>query len=868
ARLALCVAVAIYSTLHYFNNFIVPTKDLFEIFQITSDFVYAKFEFNAKLLIMYGFGRCPEGSTAHVLNQYSVGPDSMYWRYCGYLFCSYLVLKCSELTALLIKANKVSINMMVCWLKACAGRGRSKNGQSVLIFGPEFQRLNSDCTDTECGGDGGGTGSVEPTENNNHNSLDVDTKPVTIDTVPDVTTGAAAAPVRFKSANLMIVWADLSFEMRPKLCRCQRGDGSGPLILDGIAGAIEYGTLNGLLGPSGSGKTTLMRCLNGRQSRPMTPDSLVYVNRQEPVVACFVTQNTAEHLLEGLTGRQTLVYAWKLKNSRLSRKETDVSLRAGVDDLLRELMISNIGDTLVERCSGGEQKRLAIATELTSRVKPNMLCIDEPTSGLDSDAAEVVVRCLRALTRRHRIAIVASIHQPNNELFLMFDTINVLAKGGHVVYAGPPDGLRARLAECDLPCGSGEAPIEKVLKHSAQGVTGNPAIDRMRRKAAELRDQLVKQCHQMSADMELMPTGAGLPTRAKWFTVIDFWYLLVRTMRIAYLSQWKALVIQFCVCIFIALPFSRSLNEDMVVPDSCLATNMTADLLECADSGLYLESQALISQNIKYNIVFMTLVTYLQIVITPLTFTSDVNIFINEQRNGWYSSGAYYWAKSTVDICPVLVTLLPFIGIMNKYKSWSKFGAYYGFLSISTLCSQSVGHIAGIVFSQDSKMALVLSFGIHYSMMILGNCIIPVKEFHRYIQYISHVSYIKHAFESIMIVIYGFDRCPAGTQSSVLNRFDLADDDRGIFWTNVRNMLIVFLGLKMLALFLLIFKSNYRLFRLSRRQPRPASGQPVPNGTGNDSNDSQNVVKLYEFDTISGHNDDYNDYNEREVSKM
>ncbi|CAG2182655.1 unnamed protein product, partial [Oppiella nova] len=145
----------------------------------------------------------------------------------------------------------------------------------------------------------------------------------------------------------------------------------------------------------------------------------------------------------------------------------------------------------------------------------------------------------------------------------------------------------------------------------------------------------------------------------------------------------------------------------MVNPDSCMPiANITAVDTTCLnDPEEFFLGESLLSQNVKYNLVFMTLVTYLQIVVTPLTFTSDVNIFINEQRNGWYSSGAYYWAKSTVDMFPVILTLLPFIGIMNKYKSITKFFAYLGFLSVSTLCSQNVGHIAGIIFSNDSKQA-------------------------------------------------------------------------------------------------------------------------------------------------------------------
>ena len=47
--------------------------------------------------------------------------------------------------------------------------------------------------------------------------------------------------------------------------------------------------------------------------------------------------------------------------------------------------MSDIGDNLIDNCSGGE-----IALELTSYSKSNILLIDEPTTGLDSNAAQVV----------------------------------------------------------------------------------------------------------------------------------------------------------------------------------------------------------------------------------------------------------------------------------------------------------------------------------------------------------------------------------------------------------------------------------------------------------------------------------------------
>jgi ABC-type multidrug transport system ATPase subunit len=91
--------------------------------------------------------------------------------------------------------------------------------------------------------------------------------------------------------------------------------------------------------------------------------------------------------MKGLTVRQILIYASKLKNSN---KQSKVDHENNINELMSELMISNIAYNFVDDCSGGELKRLAVASELISYRKPNLLCIDEPTTGLDSNAAEIV----------------------------------------------------------------------------------------------------------------------------------------------------------------------------------------------------------------------------------------------------------------------------------------------------------------------------------------------------------------------------------------------------------------------------------------------------------------------------------------------
>ena len=57
-----------------------------------------------------------------------------------------------------------------------------------------------------------------------------------------------------------------------------------------------------------------------------------------------------------------------------------------------------------------------------------MIFLDEPTTGLDSFTATSVMEILRDLARSGR-TIVSTIHQPNSDIFEMFDRLMLLAQG-------------------------------------------------------------------------------------------------------------------------------------------------------------------------------------------------------------------------------------------------------------------------------------------------------------------------------------------------------------------------------------------------------------------------------------------------------
>ena len=187
---------------------------------------------------------------------------------------------------------------------------------------------------------------------------------------------------------ISIAWIDLTFKVKNVLF------GENKTILNRINGCVEFGSITALMGPSGAGKTTLLKCLNGKLSSGIDPESKIFLCNDREIKPCFVSQHSKEHLIMCLTAKENLIFASKLKNSDI---KANIDHNMNMKTIMEELMISDISDTPVDHCSGGEQKRLTIAVEMTKVDKPNLSCIDEPTTGLDSNNAEIVSRFFKNL---------------------------------------------------------------------------------------------------------------------------------------------------------------------------------------------------------------------------------------------------------------------------------------------------------------------------------------------------------------------------------------------------------------------------------------------------------------------------------------
>lgn len=268
--------------------------------------------------------------------------------------------------------------------------------------------------------------------------------------------------------NVSIAWRNVRYEQFRFPFLGIRCFGS-KIILNRLNGSFEYQRLNGILGPSGAGKTTLINCLSGNSTANLLQDSEIFMNRNERYLPriSFIEQHVNETIIGRLTVKEILQCAFLFKNGWKQRQQMSSHIESTIKDLLLDVAVL---DRYFDHCSGGEQKRIAVAQELMSLEPPSFLFIDEPTTGLDSNAALLLMCCLRKLTIHFRMAVIVSIHTPSAEIVKLFHKLYIMAKGGVCIYSGSPELLSDNLKQqLNICLRDDQCPIEEYIKISCKG---------------------------------------------------------------------------------------------------------------------------------------------------------------------------------------------------------------------------------------------------------------------------------------------------------------------------------------------------------------------------------------------------------------
>lgn len=209
-------------------------------------------------------------------------------------------------------------------------------------------------------------------------------------------------------------------------------------LLKDIHMNIPKGHMVLLLGGSGAGKTTFVNAVTGYEkanAKILLNGRNIYTEYSRMLFDIgFVPQ---QDLMRGTdTVKLTLSDAASLRlSSGVSRAER----KERIENVLNEFGLKAIENSLVDKLSGGQRKRLSIAMEYIS--DPSLFILDEPDSGLDGVVARDLFEKLRAIADEGKIVVVIT-HTPDRVIDL-FDDVIVLAKDasrtGRLAWYGPVD---------------------------------------------------------------------------------------------------------------------------------------------------------------------------------------------------------------------------------------------------------------------------------------------------------------------------------------------------------------------------------------------------------------------------------------------
>ena len=211
--------------------------------------------------------------------------------------------------------------------------------------------------------------------------------------------------------------------------------GKKKTILDNVNVSISAGKLVAVLGTSGAGKTTFLNCVIGYEEATMGEvlinETDLYKNKK--LIKKQIGYVPQEDLLrDNMSLNNTLDYIGRLRlPSDVSKHERQEK----IDNVLSMLKLdASLKKSKIRKLSGGQRKRVSIASELIS--DPPLLFLDEPTSGLDPETETDLIYLLRELTHNRGKTLIVITHTIKN--IMMFDMILFFGPGGKLCYAGGP----------------------------------------------------------------------------------------------------------------------------------------------------------------------------------------------------------------------------------------------------------------------------------------------------------------------------------------------------------------------------------------------------------------------------------------------
>ena len=265
--------------------------------------------------------------------------------------------------------------------------------------------------------------------------------------------------------------------------------------LDRVSLRVAPGERVALLGANGCGKSTLLKLLDGLLfatsgsfaafGEEITEDRLEdeQFNAGFRSRVGFVFQSSDAQVFSSSVREEI---AFGPLNMGLSTVETEQR----VDDTLAMLDITALAERAPYQLSGGQKKRVAIASVLV--MNPEVLLFDEPTAGLDPRTQQWLLELIDELHRAGKTIVLAT--HDLEHLDLLADRCVVFSEEHRIAAEGPTGavlGDRALLRAVNLvhEHADAHAAVIHVHEHVAEHHHGEEIAGLKRRKTRMLEEK-------------------------------------------------------------------------------------------------------------------------------------------------------------------------------------------------------------------------------------------------------------------------------------------------------------------------------------------------------------------------------------------
>lgn len=203
---------------------------------------------------------------------------------------------------------------------------------------------------------------------------------------------------------------------------------------------VKRGSITSIMGPSGCGKSTVLSFIGGRakpQSGTVIVDSqdIASLNNTDLFKLRKSMGMMFQHnaLLTDITVFENVAFPLREHTNKTEEQISEIVLSK-----LQHVGLREAADLYPEECSGGMQRRVALARAIV--MEPALVMYDEPFTGLDPIAKGIITKLIVEMNEKLNITSIVVTHDVA-EACEISDQMFVLA-GGKAIAKGSPDELK------------------------------------------------------------------------------------------------------------------------------------------------------------------------------------------------------------------------------------------------------------------------------------------------------------------------------------------------------------------------------------------------------------------------------------------